>query len=377
MEEKGPNPFQPKTQSSMGGVGSASGVKKRKHSKKSRGAGKGQRQRKPKLKSSDATKASEMTGDSLQDANVGPGLKELVKSSQSNPEMMLVDGVNDLLAANKTQKKLSKGKRKNILSRQKRRMKSDQQRCVVDSFLRSAPHRVMWEWYKSQAGEHMSLSDRISKQWTPDQICVVEDGSEKSLVPHIRRIVGENYAEATPDVQEKNHKRRPLKDKSTGMACLAIGYDAESATRLAKRVYDGSPVVKLFSRHIGMDEQKKTLQNIPNGFTVTMSGTAKRIHDLINEGLLTLNHTKVVVIDLCRTSLLNNLLDVPTTSGELFSLIHNHMQQLLERGSLNIIVVIQTEDETPKERFASQKPDVDEDRMEDAPDDEGNSGTEN
>lgn len=364
-------PFGSKKDVKMGVADSQSGIKK-KSSKKSRGTKKGHRQRKSKLTSSDLTKPSELTGDSLQNANVGPATIEPANRHQSQSETMRGDDVDLLLKSQMNKKKASKGKLKSIKARGKRRLVAEKQRSVVDRFLRSAPHRVMSEWYKIQAGPILPLSERLMVQWTPDQISVVEDGSERSLVPHIKRIVGEDYAVPPQLPHEETLSGEPVKRKPAGTACLAIGYDAESAVRIARRVYDKSPVIKLFSRHIDKDQQRKTLRQLPQGFTTTMSGTSKRIHDLVSADALTLNHTKVVVIDLCRNSILSNLLDIPNTSQELFALIHAHMRHLLESGSLHIILVIQTEEEMPKERFpqpTSDEDGMDEDGMdEDVPD---------
>lgn len=352
-------PFESKKDVKMGVADSQSGIKKKRSSKKSRGTKKGQRQRKSKLTSSDPTKPSELTGDSLQNANVDPVLIEPVNRYRSTVEMMRGDDADLLLKSQRNGRNASKGKLKAIKARGKRRLVAEKQRSVVDRFLRSAPHRVMSEWYKTQAGPTLPLSERLMVQWTPDQISVVEDGSERSLVPHIKRIVGEDYAVPPQIPQEDILNDEPVKRKPAGTACLAIGYDAESAVRIARRVYDGSPVIKLFSRHIDKDQQRKTLRQLPQGFTTTMSGTSKRIHDLISAGALTLDHTKVVVIDLCRNSILSNLLDIPNTSQELFALIHAHMRHLLESGSLNIIVVTQAEEEMPKERFPQPSSDDD------------------
>lgn len=353
----------------MGVAENQSGVKKKRSSKKARGIKKGHRQRKPKLTSSDSTKPIEATGDSLLDANVGPSPENLASSLLAQPKDMLVDSVNNALASEKSRnEKTGKGKLKKIKIRGKRRVLFEQQRVVVDNLVRSAPHRVMWEWFKMQAGEHLRLSDRLSKQWTPDQIFVVEDGSEKSLIPHIKRIVGEDYAADTRTVQADDQKQNSSKRKAAAVACLAIGYDAESAVRLATRVYDGTPVIKLFSRHLEKDDQRNTLRKVPRGFVPTASGTARRIQDLANEGALTLEHTKVVVIDLCRDSLLSNMLENANASRELFTLFRDHVQQFLESGHLSVIVVTQAEEEMPKERFASHKPANDKD-MDDVPSD--------
>lgn len=310
---------------------------------KSNGSGKsGQKQRRKKVLTASLSSSKPASDKGPEDSEVNlPG------SLPSTPLEESQDTNANNHDSNSETKKVqkNKGKMKNVRSRAKRREMLDDQRDTMDTTIRNQPQRALWEWYKMYAGESLALFERLSKQWTPNQIYVITSQSDQSLVPQIKNIVGDDYVTVTRKAHSESLKLRRITNAVTSVACIGIGYGSESVNQFATRVQDGTLVGEVLSRQSSIESQRQWLLKCRHHVAITLCGTAKRIHDLINNGSLTLEHTQAVIIDLTRSLSLCNMFENPNASNDLFALMREHIIHLVDNGRLKIILAIQAEDE--------------------------------
>jgi len=86
---------------------------------------------------------------------------------------------------------------------------------------------------------------------------------------------------------------------------------------------DNCKSIKLFSRHMKLKDQAKTLKNNIVHFAV---GTPARVAALLKDDLLSLEHTKFVILDWnWRDIKLKRMIDIPEVCASLILLIRDHI----------------------------------------------------
>lgn len=239
----------------------------------------------------------------------------------------------------------------------------DQEQAENDRKVRTSPHEFLWESYVKWAGDKLSPVEKASEKWTSDQVMSAEVSNDSSLVPVVKQLISPDYLTMTG--------WEPQKNKPPAIPLLSLCNGGVQAVSFGRRVYDGAPVGKLFSKHIKLSMQTKWLSICSSrGKPANASGTAKRVQRLLELGAMTLEHTVAIMIDMSRDTRLFNLLDVSSTRDELFELIHMHVRSKMASGQLKLILVIPNEDEMPTERrggnmVGGKNEDVSEDRGED------------
>lgn len=282
---------------------------------------------------------------------------------------MVIEGVNQALkglaahkgaAAQKKAKravKLRRRKERFDTNKSKRREMHERLRVQTDDMVRRLPHQYLWERYVSWAGDKLTTMEKAAEKWSPEQVFVVEDGSNNSLIPFIKSIIGQDYRTKTG--------WKSGTDETASISCISLGHGAVKAVEFATRMFDGLPVGKLFSKHIKIEAQRSWLENSKKQPGLTnATGTPKRVQRLIEEDTLSLKHTVGVVIDMSRDNRLMNLIDITSSCGELFEFIHEHLRAEMATGRLKVILVIPKVEEMPTERRMGSNEKTEEDAME-------------
>ncbi|KAI0565821.1 Protein Cms1 [Gracilaria domingensis] len=226
---------------------------------------------------------------------------------------------------------LSSTKKARTLERRSQRMLHEMQRKRADDMIRTSPHQFLWSEYVKWAKEK-SISVDDQQGWTADQISVIIEDGKEPLMPFVKKVVGPNYLKET--TFRKSKKTKPA------VAVIAIAPSAVRAVHIAKRLYDGQPVGKLFGKHISADAQQQWLKRACRKTVVpTAVGTAKRVHRLVEEGHMTLNHTVLIAVDLSRDARLRNVLDFPLARDELCQFVHDFIRVRMKHGMKVILTI--------------------------------------
>lgn len=226
-------------------------------------------------------------------------------------------------------KKTSKHLR--TLERNSKRVRHEMEREHADVMIRTSPNEFLWSEYTKWMKMNGNDTDE-GQQWTPDQVHVVLDDGEESFIPHVKKIIGADYL--------SKHEFKKSKKSVPGVAIIALAVSAVRAVKLAPRFFDGQPVGKLFSKHIAIEEQKKRLiRSCRTGLAASAVGTAKRVDKLIEEGSMTLKHTKALILDFARDSRLRNMFDFPTTRNEVLQFLHSYGTKEMQ-NEMKVILMI-------------------------------------
>lgn len=223
-------------------------------------------------------------------------------------------------------------KEKHRQAKRRRREMHDEERRNTDSLIRDAPEEFLWRKYVEWVGQKMSKAEKKAEKWSKIQVHTVEESDELSLIEHVKEIVGPDY------VSQGGFKKG--KTAKPGVACIVLASSAVRAVRLAKSVYDGQPVGKLFSKHIKIETQREWLATCcSKGLVPSAAGTAKRVQRLIEGEDMTLKHTVALIIDFKRDEKERNILDFETSKCELFDFLHEHARPLLNEGKMKLILI--------------------------------------
>lgn len=232
--------------------------------------------------------------------------------------------------------RLEKNKGKHAKLSERRKLRFELERKATDAQLRTDAAPLLWKLYREWAGERLTDVEATAEKWSDATILSVGDVSSTSLVDVVRNAAGGDYGISSDWV----------KGTTPGVAALVLAASAVRAVQLAPSLYDGTPVAKLFSKHLKVDEQRSWLQKHSRKSLVRSAvGTAKRVHMLCDAGHLTMAHTKVIVIDCQRDAKKQNILDMSGPRNELFSYIHDHVRPLLKESKLKIVIQVPLEDE--------------------------------
>ena len=222
---------------------------------------------------------------------------------------------------------ISSVKRRQREAKRRRREQHEQEREQSDKLIREAPHKYLWSQYREWAGS--MISDKDVEEWSEEQVTVLEDDGG-SLMPQVKAILGDDYV-----------SRGGYEGGTPGVAVIALAASAVNAVGLAKRMYDGCPVGKLFSKHVKIHEQKEWLRRAcRKGLAPSAAGTSKRVQRLVEDGEMTFDHTVGLVIDMSRDMRLMNIVDMHSTKAELFELIHKQLVAIIASGKMKVILCI-------------------------------------
>lgn len=248
-------------------------------------------------------------------------------------------------ATSKEEKNRAMKERERNAKRQRREM-HNLHRENADELIRKLPHEYLWEKYVEWAGTKLSSVEKVAEKWTKEQVYVVEEDGKESLIPSVKEIVGVDY------VAQGEWR----KGKKAGVAIIALGCSALRAVGLAKRLYDGKPVGKLFSKHIKIEEQRQWLAACcGKGLAPSAVGTAKRVQRLVEEGDLALEYTTTLIIDMSRDVRLRNIIDLNSMREELFDFIHCHGRPCIGLGKMKVILIIPKDQATKTEAISTKE----------------------
>lgn len=237
-----------------------------------------------------------------------------------------------------TQQRTDSEKRNAMRERQRnakkrRREMHHNDRQVSDEMLRSAPHHFLWNKYVQWAAHRLTSVEKTAEKWLPEHVTSVTIRDDLRLIEQVKEQIGPDYI-----TQGDWKKKKPA---TPGVACVVLAPSAVRAVHLAKEVYDGRPVGKLFSKHIKIDEQREWLRRCcDKSLAPSAAGTARRVQRLVEEGTMTLAHTSVLVIDFSRDIRLRNILDIDATRVELFQFIHSMVREIVAERRMKILLYV-------------------------------------
>eukprot|EP00177_Eucheuma_denticulatum_P004770 GFKZ01008666.1.p1 GENE.GFKZ01008666.1~~GFKZ01008666.1.p1 ORF type:complete len:334 (-),score=58.04 GFKZ01008666.1:1067-2068(-) len=232
----------------------------------------------------------------------------------------------------RAREKIASKKERYRQAKRRRKEMHDEERRNTDSSVLDAPEEFLWQKYVEWVGEKMSNAEKKAEKWSKSQVYTLEETDELSLIEHVKEIVGPDY------VSQGGFKKG--KSAKPGVACIVLASSALRAVQLAKSVYDGQPVGKLFSKHIKIGTQREWLAMCcSKGLVPSAAGTAKRVQRLIEEGDMTLKHTVAILIDFKRDEKERNILDFETSKCELFDFLHQHARPLLNEGRMKLMLI--------------------------------------
>lgn len=271
------------------------------------------------------------TGDSIQD-------EEFAIGTESEPN---VSGV--AVGAEKKRKESAKTiKERQRDAKRRRREMHERERETSDEMIRTAPERFLWEKYVEWAGSRLSTAEKKAETWSKEQVRKIEERDDKYLIQCVKEVLGADYI--AQGAWKSGAGAKP------GVACIVLASSAVRAVELAKSVYDGRPVGKLFSKHIKIEVQREWLATCcAKGLAPSAAGTAKRLQRLVEEGDMTLGHTVALVIDFKRDNRERNILDFNTSRQELFDLLHNHARHLINEGKMTLLLLAPAKSEAQEE----------------------------
>lgn len=248
-------------------------------------------------------------------------------------DFAVVEGASeDAAAPPKTEKEKSVARKKREkAAKQRRRVMHEEERVRCERMIREEPAELLWEKYIEWVGDKLSPVEAREEKWTDDHVICVEERPGVPLIQLIKETIGPDY------VSQGEFKKG--KTATPGVACIALASSAVRAVEIAKSMYDGKPVGKLFSKHIQITEQRKWLGICcSKALAPTAAGTAKRVHRLIEEGDMTLKHTVALVIDFKRDTKSRNIVDLNMVRDELFEFIHTHVRSLLSKKKIKLVL---------------------------------------
>ena len=230
-------------------------------------------------------------------------------------------------------RKAEKMAQRHAALKQKRKENYERDRLAADMRLVKQPAAFLWEAYCKWAEERLLKLGTENRKWSEDSVVSVAADSDMLLIDKVKEVVGRDYVE----------RGAWKKGSLPGVACLALCPSALNAVSVAKSLYDGKPVGKLFTKHLALKEQRKWLaKNSKRSLVVSAVGTPKRVHDLCKENSLSLEYTTALVIDFGRNAKLQNILDMNEPRKQLFELIHDYVRPQLLNGELKIVLYVPT-----------------------------------
>ncbi|CDF38742.1 unnamed protein product [Chondrus crispus] len=254
----------------------------------------------------------------------------LHETGDSIPDDNLGNATGVAATGRKKEKKESIKERQRNAKRRRREM-HERDRQESDEMIRSSPAQFLWKRYLEWARDKLTSVEKKVDRWTQEHVVSVESRDDATLIQLVKEVVGHDY------IAQGEWKKK--QNALPGVACIALALSALRAVYLAKGVYDGKPVGKLFSKHIKIEVQQEWLRKCcKDGLAPSAAGTAKRVQRLIEEGAMTLKHTSVLVIDFHRDDKDRNILDFPTLKEELFDFLHNHARTLIAEGKMKIVL---------------------------------------
>ncbi|GKV37731.1 hypothetical protein SLEP1_g45726 [Rubroshorea leprosula] len=165
--------------------------------------------------------------------------------------------------------------------------------------------------------------------------CVVDVSQDLSqdgscLGKHMKAAFGSSWKEALCEGQLLEDKIEPgspavLVISTSALRSIELLRGMRSLTRECR-------AVKLFSKHMKVDEQVSLLKNRVN----IASGTPSRIKKLIDIEALGLSRLAVIVLDIYTDVKGYSLLTLPQVRGEFWDLYKNYFHQRLLQGDLRI-----------------------------------------
>ncbi|CAK8678884.1 unnamed protein product [Clavelina lepadiformis] len=199
--------------------------------------------------------------------------------------------------------------------------------------------RITEEEIPTSGGDCSSLRNALNKHFPDLSTLEVEDMAlddchfttcnvEKThtVISYLKQTLPKWHRIST----DHNHKMSPLILVICGNALRASNLNSSSKPFKGKSCRSA----KLFSRHMKIEEQAKTLKNSVIHFAV---GTPARIKALIQQGALTLAHTRAVVIDWnWRDVKMKRIADVRETRESLFSLLKDCVIPACKTGNVKI-----------------------------------------
>lgn len=228
------------------------------------------------------------------------------------------------------QKRLEKNRTRHSTIVQKRRGRLERERAEMDEALRTNAAAKLWSLYCSWAGARLDPTN-APVAWTNEQISSACTSTNRSLRDIVVETAGESY-------------RSKVETSIPTVSALAVASSALSASHLSSSMYDGEPVGKLFGKKFKVDAQREAL--LERKRILTAVGTLKRVRVLCDSGHLTLEHTRVLIIDCGRDPNHRNcLLEIPVQRDDLFSLIHQHCREAIAKGNMKIVLHIPSESE--------------------------------
>lgn len=271
------------------------------------------------------------TGDSIQD-------DDFAFSTES--ELNVSSG--DIGGGKKRKESTKAIKERQRNAKRRRREMHEHERETSDEMIRTAPEQFLWGNYTEWAGSRLSTAEKKAERWSKEQVQKIEERENKSLIEYVKEVLGADYI--AQGAWKSGATAKP------GVACIVLASSAVRAVELAKSVYDGRPVGKLFSKHIKIEVQREWLATCcAKGLAPSAAGTAKRLQRLVEEGDMTLKHTVALIIDLKRDNRERNILDFNTSRHELFELLHNHARQLINEGKMKVLLLAPTKSELQRE----------------------------
>lgn len=213
--------------------------------------------------------------------------------------------------------------------------KLGQEREQFDSKLRTEPHTLLWQEYVDWAGDRLTNVERKQEQWSADQVIFLEDSNPggDNMMDEVKAVIGEDYKTRTGFEKNKS------KDIKPSVACLMICPSTESVLSFAKRLYDGRPVGKFFSRHMKVEHQAAFLKKAcQSSILPTATGNVSRLDRLLTDEALTLDYTQALLVDFGRDSKRFNIAE-HNYRDTFFELIHKHVRPWLASGMKIVLVV--------------------------------------
>lgn len=235
---------------------------------------------------------------------------------------------------------LAKKRGKHAAVKERKRRKYEELRQAADTEMRSSPASLLWRKYASWAGEKLSPLERDTEQWSSENVASLFVSCDKSTYMPCNGATIAALKAQYPHVYAKNTS---VSDGTPSVSVLLLAPSGLRASQLAGSLFDGKSVGKLFSKHITQDSQAEWLRKhgTPKAAR-TAAGTARRVQLLCESGDLSLGACTAILLDMHRDVKMQNILDMTSTEGELFQLIHDFARPLIKSGQLRIFLVHST-----------------------------------
>ena len=146
--------------------------------------------------------------------------------------------------------------------------------------------------------------------------------------------------QAAAGVSWRDLLARPPRDAPCGApACLLLTGSALRACELIKLLPDlhrACPVAKLFGKHLKPAEQAEALASAQ---LCLGAGTPARVDKLVGMGALSLSRLQLLVLDTSRDVKKRNLLDIPETRRDFWTLWRHHLSAPISAGTLRVLLI--------------------------------------